>query len=140
MSTKINGHHYYKNPKFQTERLVLEGLVKICSFNKTVGFFDHHDSNGPLEIGIVDNKVKGPYPVFKKNTSIFINLHYLYSEDKDPAFLKEEPSTEAMEKIMEPLEANFVDVLTFLIDTYEDGWGKACCHENLKKLKKEISS
>ncbi len=119
MSTeiKINDHPFYKDPRFVTEKIILERLTQICGFDTTIGVIDYFPGAPSLEIGFINEKVEKEekMPIFENDSKITI---YLNSDHLNPFVLPKDLSFEVLRKIVTPLIINWVEVATFLVNFY----------------------
>jgi len=132
MSVQINNHSFYQDPRFKTEKEILEKLTEICGFDTTIGVVDYFPDSPTVDIGILEDlQEDGKMPSFKKDSKITI---YLTATECLMNF--QNLSLEAMRIILGPLIINWIDVSDFLIDYYFKNNGsemfKERCLENFK--------
>ncbi len=137
-NVEINKHPIYQDPRFITEKTILEKLVQICGFDTSVGVVDFYHKVPTVQIGFIDeeNNVEGQMPSFVRGSSIEIAL----TDSFEPIKLPKKLSFKALQKIVVPWAKNWIEVTTFLINFYEGELGKELSNENLKEWKKEFAS
>ncbi len=147
MATKINSHPFYQDPRFVTEKQILEKLTEICGFDDTVGIIDYFPKTPAIDIGFILEQSKEEQevsvPILKKGSSIKIFLNS--GSWLNPFTISEELSFEATRKILVPLVQHWLEVITFLVEFYgkEEKCDKLFLKTSLKSLeewKKEFAS
>lgn len=144
---KINDHPFYQDPRFVTEKKILERLTEICGFDDSIGVIDSFPDAPVIEIGFIkegtEEERKNKMPSFKSRSKITIYLTGGSSEG--PFSIPEELSFHAIRKILVPLVQHWLEVVTFLVEFYgTDPKSKKhfldTCKKSLKIWKKEFGN
>lgn len=116
MAIKINDHPFYQDPRFVTEKQILEKLTEICGFDTSIGVIDHFPSAPAVHIGFVlpqrEEEKQKSIPILTSKLSIYLT-------DRNPIKIPEDFRFFPTRKILVPLVKNWIQVATFLIDFYK---------------------
>ncbi|MEN9338553.1 MAG: hypothetical protein RI945_278 [Candidatus Parcubacteria bacterium] len=119
MDIKINDHPFYQDPRFATEKKILEKLTEICGFDTSIGVIDYFPKTPSIEIGFIGEQSEKEkfknMPLLKSS----IHIYPTSGGQLGPLQLPEDLSFLAVRKILVPLIQNWIEVVTFLIEFYE---------------------
>ena len=120
MSTnlKINNHPFYQDPINNLDKRILEKIIQICEFDfdESVGIINYFPI---IQIGflseILDFK---SIPSFKEGS--MIRIHLSFSKAYTIFDVPKGANFEIVEKIINPIRQNWLEISTSLIHIYED--------------------